>query len=597
MREVITSNLSTASETNPTVRKQNRSVINNILPYAITIVAGIVCYWLFWRRGVWLSVIGYSIAPAERVLNGEAPYRDFLYNYTPGILWLNALLMKSFGIELKTIAAGLFVFKIATLVVLLSLARRVISGWAALIPVALTLAWIGYKYVFGVFPTQYSLVFALLAMICMLRYNETGKLMWLLFCGLATGVVFLFKYNVGILLVGSGTAAIAIREILASGQQTSLKAGILAALKRSSIYWAGFLIVFIAMAATLAREQALGAMVDHFVHHIRAYGVERAIPLPHPKLLVPVGGILYLVVIGAFLLLRLAPRYFEAFLLIALGALSAVIIFPGRAMLIKTSASATVSYLPSFLFLITAMLASYDYWQARKNNEVSSWWQSNGTLAIVGLFTLAVYLEVYPRADHYHLVRVLPPVFLLLLLLVARGLPLLESYLQSRMTHPRRAVMICAVVPIVLLFIIGIRDAWQPHFDSQLRWTERMPLKLDRAEGMLVTRRQSEMIETLARLIEENSRPDDPIFSFAQRGTGFHFLTGRPNPTRFVWWRSVGIKGENREAVMNMIAERQPKLIILQDALKDRRIRDAVSANYVKIGAAGDIAIYDRRAD
>lgn len=593
MREVVTSNVSTKTRASDSTRQQNRSVVSRVLPYAITIAAGVLCYWLFWRRGVWLSVIGYSIAPAERVLNGEAPYRDFLYNYTPGILWLNALLMKLFGVKLATVAAGLLVFKIATLITLLALTRRFFSSWAALVPVALTLSWIGYRYVFGVFPTQYSLIFALLAMICMLRYNEGGVALWLLLCGLATGCVFVFKYNVGILLVGAGTAAIAVREVLAADKGRSLKAGLLTALRRAAIYWLGFLIVFAAMALILAKDQAFTAMIDHFIHHARAYSQERAIPLPHPKLLAPACGILLLTAAVAYLSLRFAARYFEIYLLTALAVLSTVLLFPGRAMLIKTSASATVAYLPIFLFLITAGLILYSYRQAR-NGE---WWQKTGALAIVGLFTLAVYLEVYPRADHYHLVRVLPPVFALMLMLAARGFPLLENYIQGQVRAPHRAALLCAAFPVALLMITGIKDAWQPHFDSQLRWTERVPLNIDRAEGMLVTRRQSEMIGTLARLIEENSHQDDPIFSFAQRGTAFHFLTGRPNPTRFVWWRSVGIKGENREAVMNMIARRAPKLIILQDALKDRRIREAVEANYSKIGAAGDMAIYDRKSD
>jgi hypothetical protein len=350
------------------------------------------------------------------------------------------------------------------------------------------------------------------------------------------------------------------------------------------------------MALVLAKDQAFGAMVDHFVHHVRAYSEERAIPLPNPKLLAPAGGIIILVIAGAWILLRRAPRYFEIYFLIVFAVLSTVLLIPGRAMLIKTSALVTVAYLPIFLFLVTIGLIAYTYRQYRNGGE-TGWWQNTGTLAIVGLFTLGVYLEVYPRADYYHLVRVLPPVFVLMLLLISRGLPLLKTYIQGRVQSPNRAALVCVAVPVLLLMVIGIKDAWQPHFDSQMRFTERVPLTLARAEGMLVTRRQSELIGSLAQLIEENSAVTDPIFSFSQRGTAFHFLTGRPNPTRFVWWRSVGIKGENREAVMNMIAGRVPKLIILQDALKDKRIRESVDANYVRIGAAGDLGVYNRKID
>ena len=113
----------TDSTDNPVTR--NRFSAPGLLPLLIAVAAGGICYALFWRRGIWLSVVGYSISPAERLLDGEAPYRDFLYNYTPGILWINALLMKLFGESLVTVSGGLFVFKLSSLIALFYLARRV----------------------------------------------------------------------------------------------------------------------------------------------------------------------------------------------------------------------------------------------------------------------------------------------------------------------------------------------------------------------------------------------------------------------------------------------------------------------------------------
>src|SRR6185369_6462437 len=109
------------------------------LPFLVTLAAGAVCYGLFYRRGLGLAVIGYSVAPTERVLQGEIPYRDFLFNYTPGILWLNALLMKMFGVGLLTVRAGLLVTKLLTLALVYYPARRLTNARLALLPVALTL--------------------------------------------------------------------------------------------------------------------------------------------------------------------------------------------------------------------------------------------------------------------------------------------------------------------------------------------------------------------------------------------------------------------------------------------------------------------------
>ncbi|MEW6208405.1 MAG: glycosyltransferase family 39 protein, partial [Acidobacteriota bacterium] len=483
-------------------RMNGRGVFKQALPLFITLVCGFVCYFLFWRRGVWLSVVGYSISPAERVMQGEAPYRDFLYNYTPGMLWLNALLMKLFGTSLITIAAGLFVFKMATLATLFYAARRLASHWAALLPVGLTLCWIGYKYIFGVYPTQYSLLFALVGLIAMLRYTETERKRWLMVCGLAVGAVFVFKYNVGILLVGSATAIIAIKETLTT--DVSWRARAVAALKKAVIFWAGFAMVFLAMAAYLAYSGALTAMIDHFLHHVRAYSEERAIPLPRPKQLIPMAGLMGIASVGAVIAFFKARKFFEAYLVVALIALAGVLVFPGRAFVVKNSALASVAYLPIFLFAVTLVWVAVEF-----RRKKSQWWRSAGKLVVTGFFALGIYMEVYPRADYYHLVRVLPAVFLLLLILLARVAGWLESRFENVLPAPRRAAFLCAAVPVAILSIIGLRESWQPQFDSAFRLRENTPVQIERARGMLVARRQAEMIENLARLIEENSAEDD----------------------------------------------------------------------------------------
>src|SRR5881394_172201 len=138
-----------------------RRALADVLPLVVTMAAGAVCYGLFYRRGLGLAVIGYSVAPTERVLQGEIPYRDFLFNYTPGILWVNALLMRAFGVTIMATRIGLFVFKLATLITLYHLGRKLTNQWLALVPVVLTLAWLGHRQLFSVYPDQYLMLFAL----------------------------------------------------------------------------------------------------------------------------------------------------------------------------------------------------------------------------------------------------------------------------------------------------------------------------------------------------------------------------------------------------------------------------------------------------
>ena len=107
--------------------------------------------------------------------------------------------------------------------------------------------------------------------------------------------------------------------------------------------------------------------------------------------------------------------------------------------------------------------------------------------------------------------------------------------------------------------------------------------------------RQAELTEGLVQLIQANSSKDDYIFSFAQRGSAFYFLADRRNPTRFLWWRSVGISSEERDAVMAMIANRRAKLIVVQDVAANKEIQDFIGDNYDPIGTVADIAVYGLR--
>ena len=102
------------------------------------------------------------------------------------------------------------------------------------------------------------------------------------------------------------------------------------------------------------------------------------------------------------------------------------------------------------------------------------------------------------------------------------------------------------------------------------------------------------LVDGLVKLIQDNSAADEPIFSFSQRASALYFLAARRNPTRFLWWRSVGISKAERDAVMQMIAERQPKLVVVQEIAATEKTRDYIGQYYHRLGAVADLAVYGR---
>jgi len=594
------------------------SALAETAPLLITLVAGAICYGLFFRRGLGLAVIGYSIAPTERLLQGEVPYRDFLFNYTPGILWLNALLMKAFGVSLLVVRVGLLAVKLLTLVLIYDLARRLASGPLALLPVALTLSWLGYEHIFNPYPDLYFMPLALFGLLCTLHYDQSGRTLWLLLGGLAAGAVFLFKHNVGVFVFGCGFIALALREwsTETDGWRGEFIRGLL---KRTAIYFIGFASVIAAMAIYLYTQHALGAMVEHFRHHAAAYSESRAIGLPSIKQLLPLTLALMITFAGAIVLAKRAPRLLAVFITIMTLLMAALVLWSGRAYIFKQSATANVAYLPPALFAIVVAVALWPGKQAfRSDSERPTlgeraktlwqsiaikfqtsaarreWWHRNGAMITVMLFALGVYLEMFPRADYYHLVRVLPPVFLLLLIALMRARPVIEEVLRPRLAAPSRVAWLIVLAPVFLMVVIGWQATWRPQFDGRFRFVDRKALNIERGRGILVGQQQAMLVDGLVQLIQDNSAADEPIFSFSQRASALYFLAARRNPTRFLWWRSVGISRAERDAVMQMISERQPKLIIVQEIAATEKTRDFIGQYYRRLGAVADLAVYAR---
>jgi len=546
-------------------------------------------------------------------LGGEVPYRDFLFNYTPGILWLNAAVMKTFGSALLPIHACLFAFKTAALITLYLLGKRLMPAWLALVPVALTLCWLGHRFIFNVHPTQYAILFVLAATIAMLKFDETEDAKWLIAGGLLTGVVFVLKYNVGLILLGTGSAAIIVPDVVRWFGRSRVPGT--RTLIRVAGYWLGFGGVAAVMCCYLALDGALWPMLDHFMHHAADYSEERAIGLPSWRMLFPATGLLT-AVIGLQIVRMQAPRLLRAAVLLLAAIGGALVLIPGRAAILKDAATATAAYFPALTFLAAACWIVFRLRDRRRVHDSASGVdriedanhadpvERERRLMIVGCFALGSYLEVFPRADYYHLVRVLPPVFVCFVFLIfcifawaRRSQATSRSSDTGASTTASLEQLMAGLTTLVVLMLAftGIKDTWLPQFDGWFRLADRTPVATARTRGILTGEYEAGMIQELTGLIQSNSAPGDSIFSFARRGAGFYFFADRRNPTRLLWWDSVGIQPADRAAVLDMIKGGDPKLLLIQMALDDRQIRETIHLKYHRVGIVEDIEVFGRR--
>ena len=77
------------------------NVISHYMLFELILLFGAFSYYLFFvNKGIVFFDEGYFVHAAERVFQGEQPYRDFALQYTPAYFYLLALLYKIFGLSI-----------------------------------------------------------------------------------------------------------------------------------------------------------------------------------------------------------------------------------------------------------------------------------------------------------------------------------------------------------------------------------------------------------------------------------------------------------------------------------------------------------------
>lgn len=149
---------------------------------------------------------GVSTVGAERVLNGDMPYRDFWTMYAPGHFYLLASLFKIFGVHLFVEVIAASVVSAGSAVVIFFIGRKLFTNrLLALIPSGVFLAVMyntAYFKRLGSYPSAIFLIF--IALYLIVRYYRAGRLGFLIAVGVMVGLAIIFKHDI------AGYTAIAI---------------------------------------------------------------------------------------------------------------------------------------------------------------------------------------------------------------------------------------------------------------------------------------------------------------------------------------------------------------------------------------------------
>ena len=135
---------------------------------------------------------GWIIEQATRVLAGQLPHRDFDDLWTGGWSFVHAALLRLFGPSMAIMRSAILVAWTAGLVALFAIVRRrhdpVLAGASVIVSALWTLwAWQLPLLNWFYFPG------ALLAVLAVMRFEETGRHRWLVAAGTLAGILFVFK--------------------------------------------------------------------------------------------------------------------------------------------------------------------------------------------------------------------------------------------------------------------------------------------------------------------------------------------------------------------------------------------------------------------
>lgn len=148
---------------------------------------------------------GFALTGGQRVLDGQAPYRDFWGIYPPGQSYALAAVFKLFGANVMAARVYDTLVRFAAALAAYLIARKITNEWLArlgLLTVGLLLASAGF-YAYAVFP---ALALGLWAVWAWLKGLENGRPAWRIAAGAVLGLAALVRWDLAA-YAAAGTAA------------------------------------------------------------------------------------------------------------------------------------------------------------------------------------------------------------------------------------------------------------------------------------------------------------------------------------------------------------------------------------------------------
>lgn len=170
------------------------------IEYLAVAVLSLLIFSFFYNKGVSFADEGYILHSAQRLFNGELPYKDFNFIYTPLSLYAISLGFLLFG---ESILTGrilvLIIAVITSLSIYLLIKNLTKNKFISFLSVLVYLSWAPTHISFPL-PINFCILTGILSLIVFTKIADSKRREYYFILGVLVSVTFLFKQNFGISL-------------------------------------------------------------------------------------------------------------------------------------------------------------------------------------------------------------------------------------------------------------------------------------------------------------------------------------------------------------------------------------------------------------
>jgi len=487
---------------------------------------------LFYDKALNTFDEGWMVYAAERIADGQVPYRDFFLHTTPASYYILAALYELFGPSLIVGRLAALVVTAVTALLLYVLARKTASKWPALAAALCYTFWsTGQWNVYWYTPVAF--LFGLFALLGVARhYASTGRTA-LVAAGVAVAGAYAAKQN-----IGAALALGIVVALLVNGRRN-----LRGALASVAAFVSGGVVATTVLLAMLA---ATGALWDwHRITSVVGAGVVADSFVVGPLNVLGSLPLAVLLACDAALLCALGGRRFWSGSIVVKAAAAAVVAAnlaipllaemsdPTRVayfrggpfeLFVASSTEIVVRVLPLLLALGATVLAVADLRRGVDPDPLFV------TFLVVA--PVCFYVSVLTSIDLVHLLLG-GPLLWLLLPRVAERLTASRRFGEPILDRDRfqRLALGAGVALVAIAGHVVARDAFITLYTLAKPVAEdTYQLSAERGKGIETDPAQGEAVDALISYIQPRTADGEPVFFFPNEPS-LYFLTGRSNPT------------------------------------------------------------------